>query len=202
MKIIVLILILVGIFGLSVQFLNQNQRQLADSQESRQDLSPAPGNCSKTPLPSNIEGPYYKEGSPERGVIRDVSTVGTPLALSGYVYDTNCNPISRAWIDFWQTDGNGNYDNEGYKLRGHQYTDTNGKYYLTTVLPGEYPGRTPHLHVKIKAQENSPIITTQLYIPNVEKNKTDTLFNEALLINTKDSDNGIKANYDFIININ
>lgn len=202
MKIILVVLLLIGsLVAIDMFFVKSPTEPMGKSDKGR--ITDAPINCNKnkSPLPENIEGPYYKAGSPERGVLRDENTVGTPLALTGYVYDTNCNPISRAWIDFWQTDGAGNYDNEGYLLRGHQYTDTNGRYYLTTVIPGEYPGRTPHIHVKIKPTENSPIITTQLYIPNVEKNKTDTLFNEATLIDVADSDNGVKATYDFVLEI-
>lgn len=186
----------------SVIFLWQSTRAQVDKVTQTEKTKESKVPCGKSSLPENIEGPYYKEGSPQRTTISDENTQGTPLALTGTVMDENCNPIANAWIDFWQTDGNGNYDNEGYRLRGHQYTDTSGKYMLNTVIPGDYPGRTPHIHVKMKVQENSQIITTQLYIPNVPKNNSDTLFNEATLIDIKDSTIGVRATYDFIINTN
>jgi protocatechuate 3,4-dioxygenase beta subunit len=75
---------------------------------------------------------------------------GEQLLVAGYVLDQNCQPIQNAWLDFWQADANGAYDNTGYVLRGHQFTDGQGRYYLETVLPGEYPGRPPHIHLKIQ----------------------------------------------------
>jgi hypothetical protein len=60
-------------------------------------------------------------------------------------------PAANALLDFWQANPNGAYDNTGYTLRGHQYTDANGYYTLTTIVPGIYPGRTEHIHVKVQA---------------------------------------------------
>src|SRR3954447_6103967 len=107
--------------------------------------------CSGTTTPSLTEGPYYKAGSPERTSLLEANMPGTKVVLTGYVYDKNCRPVAHAWLDFWQADANGRYDNSGYTLRGHQYTDANGRYTLETVEPGEYPGRTVHFHVKVQA---------------------------------------------------
>jgi protocatechuate 3,4-dioxygenase beta subunit len=198
MKRIIFPIILLVVLVFIVFLARNNQKRVAIETQTEQ-TSKVKVPCKKSPLPKNIEGPYYKEGSPERTIIRDDATTGVPLTLTGTVMDVNCNPIANAWVDFWQADGAGNYDNEAYRLRGHQFTDVNGKYSLNTVVPGEYPGRTPHLHVKVKALESSPIITTQLYIPNQEKNKTDTLFNEATLISINESNGEVKATYDFVL---
>ena len=99
---------------------------------------------------------------------------------------------------FWQADGNGEYDNEGYTLRGHQYTDENGKYMLVTVVPGEYPGRTPHIHIKVKSPSGQEI-TSQLFIPGVVKNRTDNIYDEALLMEVKDAKDGKIATFNFVI---
>ena len=144
------------------------------------------------------EGPYYKSGTPERNVIYKDATEGRKIAVSGNVYDKNCNPIANAWLDFWQADGGGNYDNAGYNWRGHQFTDRDGKYELGTVLPGEYPGRTAHIHVKLRANENSKIYTTQLYFPNVNHNDSDSIFDKRLLVEFTDNENR-QANFDFVI---
>src|SRR5437773_2103220 len=83
----------------------------------------AAAGCSGTITPAVTEGPYYKAGSPERTDLLEAGIPGTKLVITGYVYDRNCQPIAGAWLDFWQADGNGQYDNSGYKLRGHQFTD-------------------------------------------------------------------------------
>ena len=100
---------------------------------------------------SSEEGPFYKSGSPERTNIAGTGTTGDKLIIEGYVFNRNCQPIAGAWIDFWQADGSGVYDNAGYNLRGHQYTDESGRYHLETVRPVEYGPRTAHLHVKVTA---------------------------------------------------
>jgi len=105
------------------------------------------------------EGPYFKANSPERASLMDAGVVGTPLTLTGQVVSTKGQPIAKALLDFWQADGRGSYDNTGYLLRGHQFTDAEGKYKLETVVPGLYPGRTRHIHVKVQAP-NGPILTT------------------------------------------
>ncbi len=148
--------------------------------------------------PSLTEGPYYKSGSPEAAnLVSNLS--GTHLNLSGYVLDENCQPVANAWLDFWQADAQGRYDNAGYTLRGHQYTDASGYYHLETILPGEYPGRTEHIHVKVQAP-NGPVLTTQLFFPNVAGNQTDQIFSSDLIVDIQSArSNQVTATYNFIV---
>jgi protocatechuate 3,4-dioxygenase beta subunit len=126
---------------------------------------PAP-TCNGTLTPAQGEGPYYTPNTPERNSLLEEGMEGEMLILIGYVLDENCQPISGAWLDFWQADTNGDYDNVGYTLRGHQYTDAQGRYYLETVLPGLYNSRPiEHIHVKVQAP-NGEMLTSQLYFPN------------------------------------
>jgi hypothetical protein len=126
---------------------------------------PAP-TCNGTLTPAQGEGPYYTPNTPERSSLLEEGMEGEMLILIGYVLDENCQPISGAWLDFWQADTNGDYDNVGYTLRGHQYTDAQGRYYLETVLPGLYNSRPiEHIHVKVQAP-NGEMLTSQLYFPN------------------------------------
>lgn len=112
------------------------------------------------------EGPYYKAGTPERNTLYEDGMDGTRLILVGYVLDQSCNPLPNAWLDFWQTDAQGEYDNEGYRLRGHQFSDSQGRYYLDTVLPGLYLSRPiEHIHVKVQP-EGGEVVTSQLYFPD------------------------------------
>ncbi|HUP27643.1 MAG TPA: hypothetical protein VM409_04345 [Chloroflexia bacterium] len=156
--------------------------------------------CSGSITPAVTEGPYYKAGSPERASLLESGTTGTRVVITGFVYDKNCQPVAHAWLDFWQADASGAYDNSGYKLRGHQYTDQAGAYRLETVIPGEYPGRTEHIHVKVQAP-NGPIVTTQLFFPGVARNGSDSIFNQALLVNMQDSATGKVATFNFVLNV-
>src|SRR5712692_6122700 len=160
-------------------------------------LSPTPA-CSGTPTPSQTEGPYYKPGSPERTSLREPGLSGTPLTITGYVFSTACQPIAHAWLDFWHADSNGNYDNAGFNLRGHQFTDKQGRYHLETVVPGEYPGRTRHIHVKVQAP-GQPVLTTQLYFPGESRNSSDSIFSPELLMQVQSTSNGQMATFAFVL---
>jgi len=155
--------------------------------------------CSGKITSSLTEGPYYKANTPERSNIREPGTAGENLIVTGYVFDKNCKPIANAWLDFWQADGNGVYDNVGFKLRGHQFTDSSGKYNLETVVPARYPGRTPHIHVKVRANEQSPIITSQLFFPGEDQNQTDSIFDQNQLVEISSIADGKLATYNFVL---
>src|SRR5437660_1615468 len=126
------------------------------------------------------EGPYYKANPPQNATLRTAGVAGTPLTLTAYVVSTSCQPIANAKLDFWQADGNGNYDNSGYTLRGWQLTDANGAYRLETVIPGLYPGRTEHIHVKVTV--NGKTYTSQLFFPGVSQNAGDSIYAANMLI--------------------
>ncbi len=151
-----------------------------------------------TLTPVMTEGPYYKAGSPERASLYTQGMAGTKLVVTGYVLTPDCKPIPHALLDFWQADAKGNYDNSGYTLRGHQFTDANGRYQLTTVVPGLYPGRTEHIHVKVQAP-NGPIVTTQLFFPGVAQNQSDSIFDQKLLLAMQNTSDGIAATYNFVV---
>ncbi len=156
--------------------------------------------CRGSITPSVTEGPYYKAGSPERTSLLTAGISGTKVTITGYVFDKNCQPIAHAWLDFWQANASGAYDNAGYTLRGHQYTDQAGMYTLETLVPGEYPGRTEHIHVKVQAP-NGPVLTTQLFFPGVVHNSSDSIYNPALLMNVQNTPNGETASYNFVLNV-
>ncbi|MFN8413046.1 MAG: hypothetical protein U0Z26_11715 [Anaerolineales bacterium] len=158
--------------------------------------------CSNTTTatltPEVTEGPYFTANSPERASLLEDGMAGTKLIITGYVYDTNCQPIANAMLDFWQADANGVYDNSGYTLRGHQFTDENGRYELTTVVPGIYTGRTEHIHVKVQAP-NGKLITSQLFFPGVAENDADGIFIQSLLLSTQESSDGMQAQFNFVV---
>jgi len=108
-----------------------------------------------------------------------------------------CAPVAGATLDFWQADAGGTYDNNGYQLRGHQLTDAAGRYSLETILPGEYPGRTEHIHVKVGAPGKA-VLTTQLYFPDVARNQQDSIFDPHLLVTMQNTATGKAATFDFV----
>ena len=162
-------------------------------------LPPTPSCAEKDDAtPSQMEGPYYKRNSPQRTSLLEPGITGTTIVVTGSVLSRDCQPIARALVDFWQADALGVYDNTGSKLRGHQFTDAAGHYALETVVPGLYPGRTRHLHVKVQAP-NQPVLTTQLYFPGEPSNATDGLFNPHLLMTVQDINNGQAATFHFVL---
>ncbi|EME96631.1 dioxygenase [Streptomyces mobaraensis NBRC 13819 = DSM 40847] len=151
------------------------------------------------PTPPQIEGPYFKPSSPERSSLLEPGMRGTRLTVAGFVFGPTCRPVAHALLDFWQADNAGAYDNRGYRLRGHQYTDERGAFTLTTIVPGLYPGRTRHLHVKVQAP-GGPLLTTQLYFPGEPRNQTDSLFDPRLLMTVRQAGPAKEAAFDFVVN--
>ena len=144
------------------------------------------------------EGPYYKTGSPERASLIEPGMKGTRLSLSGYVLTSNCKPVDYAWLDFWQANAQGQYDNNGYTLRGHEFTAPTGYYSLETIVPGLYPGRTEHIHVKVQAP-GGPVLTTQLFFPGVAQNKSDSIYSDQLLLSVQETPDGLQATFNFVV---
>lgn len=150
--------------------------------------------------PQQTEGPYFTRNSPERASLLDPEMGGTKIVLSGYVLSTGCQAVPQALLDFWQADDRGDYDNVGYRMRGHQFTDDAGRYTLETVVPGLYPGRTRHFHVKVQAP-NRPVLTTQLYFPGEPRNRSDGIYRPELEMDVQDSDDGKVGRFDFVLTV-
>ena len=153
-----------------------------------------------SPTPSSTEGPYYTPDTPERTSLLEEGMTGTRLLLTGYVLTTDCKPVAGAFLDFWQADDQGEYDNQGYQLRGHQFSDENGRYTLETILPGLYPGRPRHIHVIVQAPDQ-PALTTQLYFPGDPGNETGSFFDPALLVEIQETPEGLEATFNFVLGL-
>jgi protocatechuate 3,4-dioxygenase beta subunit len=151
-----------------------------------------------TLTPAQTEGPYYTPNSPEKTSLIEEGMGGTQIIVTGYVLTTDCQPIANAWLDFWQADDQGVYDNAGYRLRGHLFTDETGRYTLETIVPGEYPGRPPHIHVKVQAPGGA-VLTAQIYFPGMAANERDSIFDPALLAEVQDTTDGKVATFNFVV---
>jgi protocatechuate 3,4-dioxygenase beta subunit len=146
------------------------------------------------------EGPYFKPRSPERSDLREPGMAGIPIVLSGFVLTRQCQPVAGALVDLWQADDKGAYDNAGFRLRGHQFTDAQGRYRFSTIVPGHYPGRTRHFHVKVHAPGASAL-TTQLYFPDESGNRRDGLFRRELVMRVAKTGDGLTGRFDFILDL-
>jgi protocatechuate 3,4-dioxygenase beta subunit len=164
----------------------------------RKSLPPTPGCGDPGETPEQSEGPFFTPDSPQRTSLLEPGVIGTSLVLSGRVLGTDCRPLPGALLDFWQADAGGRYDLEGDRLRGHQLTDRQGRYRLATVIPGLYPGRTRHIHVKAQPP-GGDLLTTQLYFPGEPGNRSDGLFDPALLVQFTRATDRTGARFDFVL---
>ena len=98
----------------------------------------------------------------------------------------------------WLNRLDGEYDNLGFRYRGHQFTDAQGNYRLQTIVPAEYPGRTRHVHVKVQAP-GKRILTTQLYFPNEPQNAQDSIFQSEMLLKVTDTGTTKQGAFDFVV---
>jgi protocatechuate 3,4-dioxygenase beta subunit len=150
------------------------------------------------PTISQTEGPYFTPGTPLKRDFAAEVEGGRRITVAGYVLTADCRPAPATQIELWHADDEGEYDNTGYRLRGHQFSDEQGRWWFDTIVPGLYPGRTRHFHVKVQ-RPNGPVLTTQLYFPNEEGNARDRIFDPALLLKITDAPDGGYARFDFVV---
>ncbi|MPZ56472.1 MAG: intradiol ring-cleavage dioxygenase [Rhizobiales bacterium] len=166
-----------------------------------QTLTPTP-ECRDGDEPTirQTEGPFYKPSSPQRADLREPGLRGRPVELSGVVLTRSCRPVAGALVDLWHADADGDYDNDGFRCRGHLFADAHGRYRFQTIIPALYPGRTRHYHVKVQAPQR-PVLTTQLYFPGEAGNRRDGLFRRELLMRTGSAEGGLAARFDFVLDM-
>jgi protocatechuate 3,4-dioxygenase beta subunit len=164
-----------------------------------QELSPTP-ECrdGDEPTARQMDGPFYKPQSPERSDLVEPGEKGRLLELSGQVLTRTCRPVPRVLVDLWHADDKGEYDNRGFRYRGHVFTDADGRYRLATIVPALYPGRTRHYHVKVLSTGRQ-LLTTQLYFPDEPANRRDGLFRRDLVMKVAGAGDGMSARFNFIL---
>lgn len=143
-------------------------------------------------------GPFFRPNSPlERDLYPDAPG-GERITVAGFVFDNRCRPLPGSLIEIWHADENGDYDGVGFRLRGHQFVDAQGRWWFNTIVPALYPGRTRHFHFKVQ-RPGGRVLTTQLYFPGEARNAGDWLFHEALLLDMKQTGDGRFGRFDFIV---
>ena len=147
-----------------------------------------------TRTPAQTEGPFYPNKLPldtdnDLLIINDTITpaVGEVTHLTGKIVDTKGSPVRNALVEIWQCDAKGVYlhtrDSEPKKDQqdkhfqgfGRFLTGSSGEYYFRTIKPVPYPGRTPHIHFKIK-QGKKELLVTQCYIKGHAGNDRDGIY--------------------------
>lgn len=179
-----------------------------------------------TPTPAQVEGPFYPSDMPAETdwnllkVGDGEAAAGEPLALTGQVILASGAPVAGARVELWQCDGGGVYDHPNAPERGSFdrrfqgfgaiNTDAEGRYRFLTIMPVPYPGRPPHIHIKIRRGRRQAL-TTQLYLKDHPENNRDGLLSlmlypgqHKLLIDPRDADleNGMRgkaAEFDFVL---
>lgn len=162
---------------------------------SRQPLAATPA-CDDGPTPRQTAGPFFTPDSPKRSSLLEAGMRGPRLTVTGTVISTDCKPVPGALLDFWQCDSDGEYDNRGYRLRGHQFADAQGRYRLETIVPAPYPGRTRHIHVRV-LPPGGRMLTTQLYFPGETLNDRDFIYRPELLMQLA----GSEGSFDFVLDM-
>ncbi|MCC2668050.1 MAG: protocatechuate 3,4-dioxygenase beta subunit [Armatimonadetes bacterium] len=145
-----------------------------------------------TRTPAQTEGPFYPDHLPldqdNDLIILSKSltpAIGQVTQLSGRVLDSNGSPIKGAVVEIWQVDGNGIYlhskcpgrekMDKNFQGFGRFETASSGEYRFRTVKPVPYPGRTPHIHFKVKKGDKE-LLTSQCYIKGEPLNERDGVF--------------------------
>lgn len=158
----------------------------------------ADGAACGAPTPRQTEGPFFRPDSPLVRNLRAGGEPGRPLELACRLLDRDCRPLPGAIVELWHADDGGRYDNAGFRLRGHQVTDPDGRFGFETIVPGLYPGRTRHYHLILAPGGGRPL-TTQLYFPDEPRNARDRIFDPALLLRLETRGQGLLGRFDFVV---
>ena len=159
----------------------------------------------------NIEGPYYRAGAPERTSLLEPGMAGSPLDIQGRVTGLDCGRgLAGVELDVWHATHDGHYDNDGtmhlgrerFLLRGRLRTDAEGRYRVSTIVPGRYLNgpqyRPAHVHVKVRA-EGFAGLTTQLYFPGDPYNEVDPFIHRSLVMSLQKASDRLLGRYDFVL---
>jgi protocatechuate 3,4-dioxygenase beta subunit len=145
--------------------------------------------------PQQTEGPFYPVSFPAdrdndlvqvRG--RAAQAMGMVLHLQGRVLDANGRALPGTLVEIWQCDSHGLYDHprqpgrerrdSAFQGYGRMLADAEGRYSFRTLKPVAYPGRTPHIHLKVATGSGS-LLTSQFYVAGDPQNERDGVFRQA-----------------------
>jgi protocatechuate 3,4-dioxygenase, beta subunit len=169
--------------------------------------------------PGQTEGPFYPVTLPadsdfdllENGNLR--YTQGQAVWLGGAVLDTAGRAVRGAVVEIWQCDQRGHYHHPGdgggadaaFQGFGRVAVSAAGEYRFRTIVPVAYPGRTPHIHVKVRLAQRE-LLTTQLYVEGDPRNERDMIWRgltpadrAAVTAALKPAADGLQARFEIIV---
>src|SRR5688572_26510177 len=146
-------------------------------------------------IPTQTLGPFYPRNAAERPAETDADLLRiagdrtlskwVPIYLTGRVLDRRGQPLTNAAVEIWQCDANAVYHHpaggaeagrdQNFQGYGSARTDAAGAFHFRTIKPIAYPGRTPHIHVRVQSPGASAF-ATQLYLADDPNNRRDFLF--------------------------
>ena len=142
------------------------------------------------PTPRLTDGPFYPvafDRNPTTSlIVGPLLAQARPLRLQGRVVDRNSRPIADARVEIWQCDATQHYRHpadaagdavdKGFAGFGWQPGGADGRYVFETIEPVAYPGRTPHIHIKVKRDDRT-LLTSQVFMPDQDAlNRADFLW--------------------------
>jgi protocatechuate 3,4-dioxygenase, beta subunit len=169
--------------------------------------------------PSQTEGPFYPVTLPadtDFDLLANGSlhyTQGQAAWLDGAVLDTAGRAVRGAVVEIWQCDQHGHYHHPGdgggadaaFQGFGRVAVSTAGEYRFRTIVPVAYPGRTPHIHVKVRLAGRE-LLTTQLYVEGEARNERDMIWRglapadrAAVTAAFKPAADGLQARFEIIV---
>ena len=181
------------------------KKSSGDSSSSSSSSDSSSGSCTVTS--SETAGPYptITPSSYVRSNIVDGQS-GVPLTVKIYIKNTNnsCAALSGALVDIWHCTAVGYYSEYtdtpggGYAsvdytashfLRGRQTTDSDGLVTFTSIFPGWYSPRAPHIHVHIYNSSGTSLLITQIAFPTDVCNTVYTTASDYTAHGTQDTSN-------------
>ena len=173
------------------------------------------------------EGPFYPDKLPldQDNNLVNISgqreaAAGEITDLTGRILDMDGKPLRGVTIEIWQVDNNGHYIHSGdasakndpnFQGFGRFETGQSGEYRFRTIKPVPYPGRTPHIHVKL-SKGGRELLTTQMYVRGHPLNERDAVLRSirdtrqrvALVVPflpNKERQNELAARFDIVLGV-
>ena len=168
------------------------------------------GDCETT---NDILGPFYRPNAPTKQDITCNDLEGQRVTLKGRVFGSDCTtPLKNSLVEIWHANTKGEYDNESEKFhqRAQWFTNSDGEYSFTTILPGKYKNgklyRPAHIHYRV-SEENSKELISQIYFqgdPHIEKDpwaSDSKAEHRTLPIVMEDIKGGLVVNFDIYLRV-
>jgi len=179
-----------------------SEDEVIPTTDATTDTTTGSGTCTVTP--SETAGPFPTKDPSALSMIDITSDrTGVPMTIKITVQDksNNCEALQDAIVDIWHCDRDGYYSEYGgsgmqsvnlqayHFLRGRQVTDSNGQVGFTSIFPGWYSGRAPHIHVHIYNSSGNSLLVTQIAFPTAVCNTVYTTATQYYTRGTQDTSN-------------